>query len=91
VKAFNTIFADNMRSDRLVRGAGRVSCFIASDYEDAAAQVAKLASAIGFDPVLTGALQHARYLEAIAHLNIALLARNGLNTSAAFIYDAGTV
>lgn len=89
VKAFNTVFADNMRSDRLVRGAGRVSCFIASDDEHAAAQVAKLASEIGFSPVVTGALAHARFLEAIAHLNIALLSRNSMNTSAAFIYDAG--
>lgn len=89
VKAFNTVFADNMRADRLIRGDGRVSAFIAADDDDAAGAVADFAASLGFNPVVTGALAHARYLEAIAHLNIALLARNAMNTSAAFVYDPG--
>lgn len=89
VKAFNTIFADNMRADRLTRGGRRLSAFVAADDAAAADAVADLAASMGFDPVITGALAHARHLEAIAHLNIALLARNGMNTSAAFLYDRG--
>jgi predicted dinucleotide-binding enzyme len=89
VKAFNTVFADNMRADRLVRGEGRVSAFIASDDAVAADAVADFAASLGFNPVVTGKLAHARYLEAIAHLNIALLAGNATNTSAAFLYDRG--
>lgn len=89
VKAFNTVFADNMRPDRLTRPGGRVTCFVASDSDEAAERVAALAAAIGFGPVVTGALRHARRLELVAHLNIALLARSGMNTSAAFLYDRG--
>ena len=89
VKAFNTVFADNMQAERLTRGDRRISTFIAADDTDAAALVAGMAAAMGFDPVVTGALAHARHLEAIAHLNIALLARNAMNTRAAFLYDNG--
>lgn len=89
VKAFNTVFADNMNPDRLVRSTGPMSTFICSDDADAAQVVAELAAQMGFDPVITGALIHARHVEAIAHLNIALLAGNSMNTRAAFLYDRG--
>lgn len=89
VKAFNTVFADNMRPDRLQRGGRRITCFVAADDEAAARTVGALAAEIGFDPVVTGALRHARHLEAMAHLNIALLARSSAGATAAFLYDRG--
>jgi hypothetical protein len=85
VKAFNTIFADVMRRERLAHS--RVSAFVASDDEPAAETVAALARDAGFDPVLTGPLRTARYLEAMAHLNIAIAVGRGGGTNAAFFFD----
>lgn len=87
VKAFNTVFADVMRPERLVRGGHRVTCFVASDAEDAARIVAEVATDAGFAPRLVGPLKMARYLEAMAHLNIQIAAGMKGGTNAAFIYD----
>jgi 8-hydroxy-5-deazaflavin:NADPH oxidoreductase len=87
VKAFNTVFADVMRPDRLNRPGGRVAAFIAADDAAAADAVAKLAESAGFDPVRTGPLANARYLEALAHLNIAIAVGQGGGTDAAFLYS----
>jgi hypothetical protein len=87
VKAFNTIFADVMRLDRIVRDGGRVSCFVASDDTEARGIVAQLARSAGFASVELGALAMARQLEAMAHLNIHLAVAMQGGTSAAFVYD----
>lgn len=87
VKAFNTVFADVMTPQGLARGDRRVTAFIASDDRDAADVVASLAGRMGFDPVVSGALRTARYLEAMAHLNIAIAVGEGGGTGAAFRYD----
>ncbi len=90
VKAFNTVFADTMSREGLKRGEGRaVSAFIASDDADALVEVARFAGGLGFAPVVVGALAHARYLEAMANLNIAIAVGQGIGTRAAFVYDRG--
>ena len=89
VKAFNTVFADVMKSPRLQRDGAKVSSFIASDDPNAAERVAQIADAAGFAAVIVGPLRMARYLEAIAHLNIAIAVGMGGGTQAAFVFERG--
>jgi hypothetical protein len=89
VKAFNTVFADAMRPDRLEQGGGRITAFVASDDRDAAEEVERLAADAGFVPLYAGALSSARWLEAMAHLNIRLAVPLGGGTNGAFLYDRG--
>lgn len=89
VKSFNSIFADVMTPDRLVRHGQRATCFVAGDDPEACEIVANLAEAAGFAPVTAGPLRLARHLEAMAHLNIAV-ALGGGGTNAAFMYDQST-
>jgi predicted dinucleotide-binding enzyme len=86
VKAFNTVFADVMREDRLVRDGQRVTCFVASDDAEASRTVARLAQEAGLAPVPVGPLKMARHLEAMAHLNIQLAVGMKGGTDAAFVY-----
>lgn len=87
VKSFNTVFADVMTPEGLDRGGRLVTAFIAGDDADACAVVARLAGSSGFAPLVTGPLRNARYLEAIAHLNIAIAIGQGGGTNAAFLFD----
>lgn len=86
VKAFNTVFADIMTRDRLNRGGHPVTAFVAGDDAEANAIVAEVAASAGFAPVVTGPLYNARYLEAMAHLNIQLAVVQGGGTNAGFVY-----
>jgi predicted dinucleotide-binding enzyme len=70
VKAFNTVFAQNQSTGRV--GGERLSNFIAGDNAKAKQTIMKLSQDIGFDPVDTGPLHSARYLEPMALLNIRL-------------------
>ena len=70
VKAFNTVFAQNMDTGRI--GDQRLSALVAGDDAAAKATVLTLASDIGFDPVDAGPLRKARFLEPMALLNIQL-------------------
>lgn len=70
VKAFNTVFAQNMDSGR-VKGEA-LSLLVAGDDADAKTQVLALGKAIGFEAVDAGPLLNARYLEALGFLNIQL-------------------
>jgi predicted dinucleotide-binding enzyme len=70
VKAFNTVFAQNMRDGRL-KGE-RLTAFIAGDNIVSKETVRKMAEDIGFDCVDTGPLSSARYLEPLGMLNIKL-------------------
>ncbi len=88
VKAFNTVFADAMTPQRLLRRGGqRLTAFVASDDDASAATVAELAQSMGFAPQRAGALESARYLEAMAHLNIAIAVGGGGGTDAGILYD----
>jgi predicted dinucleotide-binding enzyme len=64
-----------------------VTAFIAGDDASACEAVAHVASSSGFAPTVTGRLRNARYLEAIAHLNIAIAVGQGGGTDAAFLFD----
>ncbi|UMZ15117.1 NAD(P)-binding domain-containing protein [Pseudomonas sp. MPFS] len=86
VKAFNTVFADIMTRDRLNRGGHPVTAFVAGDDAQANALVAEMAASAGFAPVIAGPLYNARYLEAMAHLNIQLALVRGGGTNAGFVY-----
>lgn len=70
VKAFNTVFAQNMSTGKV--GATPLSALVAGDDAAARAEVSQLASKIGFDSVDAGPLSNARYLEALGYLNIQL-------------------
>jgi predicted dinucleotide-binding enzyme len=70
VKAFNTIFAQNMRSGRLKGEC--LTVFIAGDDSSSKEIVRKMAEDIGFDVVDAGPLSSARYLEPLGMLNIKL-------------------
>lgn len=85
VKAFNTIFADVMKSNTQVFNGQKLTAFIASDDVNAATAIKKLADESGFDGLIVGGIKNARHLEAIAHLNIAI-AMNGGGTDAGFTY-----
>ncbi len=89
VKAFNTIFADVMEADLQDCGGQPITAFVAGDDQDARAQIGALAASLGFAPVLVHSLTAARYLEAMAHLNIALAVGQGGGTNAAFLYHQG--
>ncbi|MGW9033242.1 NADPH-dependent F420 reductase [Streptomyces sp. NPDC055722] len=86
VKAFNTVFADTMHPEHMDRSGRAITVFAASDDADARARVLELATDCGFAPLDAGPLTSARLLEAVAHLNIALLAQ-GSSTHSAFLYD----
>lgn len=70
VKAFNTVFAQNMTTGK-VKGVP-LSLLVAGDDEAAKAKVLELGNAIGFEAVDVGPLANARYLEALGFLNIQL-------------------
>lgn len=70
IKAFNTIFAQHM-SRGSVAGQ-QLSVFAAGDDEAARKAVLELGKALGFDAIDAGPLKNARYLEALAYLNIQL-------------------
>ena len=70
VKAFNTVFAENMKTGQL--GNEKLATFIAGDDEQAKATVMNLARSIGMDPIDVGALEKARYIEPAGLLLIEL-------------------
>lgn len=82
VKAFNTVFAQNMSTGK-VKGK-MISCFAAGDDQAARAQVLELARDIGFDPVDAGPLVNARWLEAMGYMQIQLGYALGLGPAIGF-------
>lgn len=85
VKAFNTIFADVMKVEKQLFEGQKLTAFIASDDNDAATTIKKLADEIGFAGLIVGGIKNARHIEAMAHLNIAI-ALGGGGTDAGFSY-----
>lgn len=86
VKAFNSIFADVLTEQRLANTTTKPTAFIAGDERSALGVVKQLCIDIGTHPIVCGSLFNARYLEAMAHLNIELAIGQGLGTQGAFIY-----
>jgi 8-hydroxy-5-deazaflavin:NADPH oxidoreductase len=70
VKAFNTVFAQNMPTGRV--GTHALSALVAGDDAGAKSTVLALSKAIGFEAVDAGPLRNARLLEPLGYLNIQL-------------------
>jgi predicted dinucleotide-binding enzyme len=70
VKAFNTVFAQNMSTGRLL--GERLTVLVAGEDAVTKGIVRRLAEGIGFDSVDAGPLKSARYLEPLGMLNITL-------------------
>ncbi len=70
VKAFNTVFAQNMSSG-MVKGE-KLSLFVAGDDAAAKELILSAGKAIGFDPIDAGPLKNARWLETLGYFNIQL-------------------
>ena len=86
VRAFNTIFDDIIKSVPVEAVSCQLTAFIAGDDAAANEVVAAVARSAGFAPLLTGALSRARYLKAMAHLNIQVAVVHGGGTHAGFVY-----
>lgn len=86
VKAFNTIFADAMLRRQNGSGEPATTAFLCKDDVQARNQVSIVIKELGFTPVDAGPLSCARYLEAMAHLNIQLAVAMGGGTQGIFHY-----
>ena len=70
IKAFNTVFAQNMSTGK-VKGE-KLTLFVAGDDKSAKDLVLAAGKAIGFDPVDAGPLANARWMETLGYFNIQL-------------------
>lgn len=70
VKAFNTVFAQNMSEGKV--GKHNLTVFAAGDDSNSKKVVMELAEDLGFETVDAGPLKSARYLEPMGLLNITL-------------------
>ena len=75
VKAFNTAFASRQAAPSV--DGQPVDGYVASDNDQARAQVLSLVDSIGFRPIDAGPLAVSRTLEGMAWLNIALQLKHG--------------
>jgi predicted dinucleotide-binding enzyme len=84
VKAFNTVFAHHMENGE---AAGeRLTLFCAGDDDASREAIVGLGHDLGFDAVDAGALENARWLEAMGYLNITLAFKLGLGPESGFRY-----
>jgi NADPH-dependent F420 reductase len=81
VKAFNTIFAQLLPAE--ARAGRTVQVFVAGDDEGAKKAVSDIVAKGGFEPVESGPLSNARYLEPVGEINIHFGFFLGWGTSAA--------
>lgn len=84
VKAFNTVFAQNMPTG--TAGGETLTLFACGDDESARRTVLALGQDLGFDPVDVGPLQNARWLETMGYFNITLGYQLGQGTDTGFRY-----
>lgn len=82
VKAFNTVFAENMTEGHV--GTEELTLLAAGDDEEAKRTVLGLGDVIGFDAVDAGPLENARLLEPMGFLNIQLGYGQGMGTDIGF-------
>lgn len=86
VKAFNTIFADVMDAKKQIFDGIAATGFYCGDDIQAKAIIKQLIQDCGFDPVDSGVLKNARYLEPMAQLNIQIAYGMQGGTDVAFKY-----
>jgi predicted dinucleotide-binding enzyme len=79
VKAFNTVFAQNLSTGRV--NGERLTLFVAGDNDESKRQTRGLGEAIGFEVVDAGPLEAARWLEALAYFEIHLGVEQHLGTN----------
>ena len=84
VKAFNTAFAQVYQEESRLFGSRRAAMLYCGDDGEAKAIVAKLINDVGFEPVDSGPLTSARYLEPLAMLMITLGYGLGMGTNIAY-------
>jgi hypothetical protein len=82
IKAFNSIFWQMLSNPQF--GSQKVSLFYCGDDDAAKEVVARLAEEIGFEPIDSGSLANARYLESLAFLWMDLALGRGMGTDIAF-------
>ena len=70
VKAFNTIFAELLPAEARASRSAPVQVFVAADDEAAKRAVSDVVAKGGFEPVDSGPLSNARYLEPVGEINI---------------------
>ncbi len=80
VKAFNTVFAQVLAEGPVFANDQTASVFVAGDDQGAKQSAQALAQSLGWNTVDAGGLKNARYLEAVAGLNIYLGYGAGLGT-----------
>jgi 8-hydroxy-5-deazaflavin:NADPH oxidoreductase len=90
VKAFNSVFADVMTGPLIGRAPTPITAFLAGDDFTSVDRVTELVRSIGMSPIKTGPLMNARYLEGMAHLNIAIAVGQQGGTGVAFVYSDRT-
>jgi predicted dinucleotide-binding enzyme len=78
VKAFNHLLAQALKGGLWSQAGLKPTAFLCGDDEEAKNKVAELARSIGLDPLDTGALRNARYVEPAAELVIQLAYAQGL-------------
>jgi predicted dinucleotide-binding enzyme len=82
VKAFNTVFANNVVAGE--KNGAALDLLVAGDEAEAKAAVIAFAEKAGFRPIDTGGLIQARTMEALAWLHIQLQFSRGTNFTSAF-------
>ena len=87
VKAFNTVFAENMGSGSV--GAHKLTLFIAGDDKSAKGIVEGIGKDIGFEPVDVGPLMTARYIEpmGLALISMGFMQRMGTRIGISLVKD----
>jgi len=83
VKAFNTIFAEVYHSESRLFGTRRLSMFYAGDDKEAKSAVSRLILDTGFEPIDSGPLTSARFLEPLAALMVYMGYVMGMGTNIA--------
>ena len=87
VKAFNNIFADVIHKVLDLPRSNRPTVFIAGSHDGPKALVKALVDRLDLPAIDAGRIENARYLEAMAHLNIQLARAAGYGTSGSFKYS----
>ena len=83
IKAFNSAFADIYHSESRLFGSRMATMFYCGDDGGAKKTVAQLIRETGFEPIDSGPLKSARYLEPLAMLMIQLGYGQGMGTNIA--------
>ncbi|YCO01358.1 NADPH-dependent F420 reductase [Vibrio sp. VNB-15] len=88
VKAFNTIFADVMGQKDRKNFSHPLAAFVASDHPSAKQWMLEIMKKAQFEAIDVGPIKMARYLEAMANLNIQIAVGQNGGTKAGFAYSS---